>query len=247
MLNLKITVQYDGTRYAGWQTQKGNKQKKGIQEILESTLQGILQEKIRLIGSGRTDAGVHAKAQIANFKTNSKIPPKNLQKALNTLLPKDIIISDIKEVPLYFHSRFAAKSKLYRYQILNRSYSDPFLEDYAYFYHQPLDVKFMRQEAQCLVGKHDFASFQASSKTKKRSIRTIKSLKITRRGDLICIEVKADGFLYNMVRSITGTLIEIGRNRFKKGDLKRILLAKDRKLAGPTVPSKGLFLIKVGY
>lgn len=247
MLNIKITVRYDGTNYAGWQIQKGNKLKKSIQEVLENTLQAILQEKIRLTGSGRTDAGVHANAQIANFKTLSKIPLKNLQRALNSILPNDIVITEIKKAPLRFHSRFDAKYKLYRYQILNRRYQDPFLRDYAYFYPHPLDVNLMRREAKCLLGRHNFKSFQASGKIDREAIRTIKSLKIARNGDLIRIDVKADGFLHNMVRNIIGTLIEIGRKRFKKGDLKRILKGRDRKLAGPTAPARGLFLVKVDY
>lgn len=252
MFNIKLTIEYNGTNYAGWQCQKSKtpnpKYKiKTIQKTIEKTLQVILQEKIKLIGSGRTDAGVHAKAQVANFKTIFRISLKNIQKALNSLLPEDIVVKDIKKVPLDFHSRFNAKSKLYRYVILNRNYPDPFFRNYVYFYPHPLNVNLMRQEARCLIGRHDFKSFQAKGESDRFSIRTIKNLKIIKRGDFIYIDIKADGFLYNMARNIVGTLIDIGRYRLKKGDLKRILLAKDRKFAGPTVPAKGLFLIEVNY
>jgi tRNA pseudouridine38-40 synthase len=246
MRNLKLEIEYDGTNYAGWQVQAPQR-KKSIQEVLEKTLRKILQEKIRLIVSGRTDAGTHALAQTANFKTNSGISADKLRKGLNALLPDDISISKVEEVASNFHSRFDAKSKIYRYCLLNRPHPSAVLRNTVYFYPYPLDIKLMQKESRALVGRHDFRSFQAADKKERGSIRTIKELKISRKGDFINIDIEADGFLYNMVRNIVGTLVEIGRGRFKKGSLRRILLAKDRKIAGPTLPARGLCLLKVKY
>jgi len=246
MRNLKLTIEYQGTNYAGWQRQKSIKVKT-IQETIEEVLCKILQEKIKLIASGRTDAGVHAQAQVANFNTNSSIALNKLQRALNGLLPEDIVITKAEEAPLGFHSRFAAKSKLYRYTILNQKNPSAFLKDTAYFYPFPLDVKLMQKEARVLLGRHNFKSFQASDNIKRNSERTIKKLKIAKEKNLIYIDIEADGFLYNMARNIVGTLVEIGRGRFAGGSLKKILLARNRKLAGPTVPSQGLTLVGVRY
>jgi len=267
MRNLKLEIEYDGTNYCGWQVQKGHQvrrspchQSKSIQETIEKTLRKILQEKIRLIASGRTDAGVHALRQVANLKTNSNIALDKLQRALNGNLPDDITINKIEEVDLDFHSRFAAKSKIYRYTILNRGWSSPLLRNTVYLYPYPLDIKLMQKEAQCLLGKHDFKSFCASGTSAKDTARTIKKITVKRAfcelrtmnheqkdANLIIIDIEADGFLYNMVRNIVGTLIEIGRGRFPKGSLKKILLTKNRRIAGPTVPARGLCLIKVNY
>jgi tRNA pseudouridine38-40 synthase len=245
MPNLKLTIEYDGTDYAGWQTQ--HKKHKTIQQVIEDTLRVILQQDIKLIGSGRTDAGVHALGQVANFKTGSSIPPERLKKALNALLPKDIVICSVEEAEPLFHSRFAAKTKAYRYAILNRDYPSAILRARVHYCPHPLDIARMQKEAACLLGRHDFKAFQASSKKEKNPVKIIKKLAIRREGDIIYFDIEADGFLYNMVRNIVGTLIEIGRGRLKKGYLKRLLLSKDRRLAGPTAPAKGLCLMKVGY
>jgi len=248
MRNIKLEIEYDGRRRCGWQVQPRKISKKpSVQESLENTLRKILQEKIRITGAGRTDSGVHALAQIANFKTNSDIPVKKLQLALNGNLPKDISINKVEEVSLSFHSRFKAKSKVYRYTILNRAYPSALLKGRVQHLRYPLDVGLMRREARCLVGRHDFSSFRASGGQSQDSVRRIKSIRIARSKDLIHLEIEADGFLYNMVRNIAGTLIEIGRHKFKKGDTKKILLARNRRLAGPTAPACGLFLVGVRY
>lgn len=244
MRNIKLVIEYDGTNYAGWQIQKNAK---SIQGTLESALKRIIEEKVRLISCGRTDSGVHAIGHVVNFKTKSKIPLSNLQRGLNSILPRDIVIKKAQEVPLDFNSRYNAKSKVYRYTILNRSYPQALFRDYFYYVPYKLDLNLMRREAKCLVGKHDFKSFQAADKKECSSIRTIKKLNIKRKGDFIEIEIEADGFLYNMVRNIVGTLIEIGRRRFKGGSMKKILKAKNRDLAGPTAPAKGLCLAEVKY
>ncbi len=261
MRNLKLTIEYDGKNYCGWQIQNSSRftvhgsQKKSIQETIEKALQKILQEKARLIASGRTDAGVHALAQVANFKTNSNIAAEKLQKGLNGLLPEDIVITHIEEIGQDFHSRFAAKSKIYRYSVLNQPYPCALSRDRAYFCSYPLDIKLMRQEARCLLGRHDFKPFCASGSGSKTTIRTIKNISISvKRATLysvsctpIMIEIEADGFLYNMVRKIAGTLLEVGRGKFKKGHIKKMLLSRDFSLAGPTLPARGLFLVKVNY
>jgi tRNA pseudouridine38-40 synthase len=247
MHNIKLIIEYDGTNYCGWQVQRRNHKKASIQDTLEKTLSKILQQKIRLIGSGRTDAGVHAKAQVANFKTNTPIELIKLQKSLNGLLPDDIKVLKTEEASLNFHSRFDAKSKIYRYTILNRPYPSVFLKNSTYFYPYHLNVKLMQKEAKGLLGRHDFKSFQASDKTERDSVRIIKKISITKDKDLIHINIEADGFLYNMVRNIAGTLIEIGRGKFPEGSLKRIVALRDRRVAGPTLPACGLCLVKVKY
>jgi len=266
MRNIKLIIEYDGTNYCGWQVQNSRQssvvshQKKAIQEVIEKNLQKILQEKVRLIASGRTDAGAHAQAQVANFKTNSKISLEKLQKALNGLLPDDIVISKLEQVSPNFHSRFNAKSKVYRYAILNRNYPSALLRNQVYFYPYPLNVSLIRREAKCLLGKHDFKAFCASGSSAKNTARTVKNISIRRLAynpspityhlkerPLIVIDIEADGFLYNMVRNIVGTLIEIGRGKFYRGSMRKILRSRNRKLAGPTVPPHGLCLIKVKY
>lgn len=249
MKNILLKIQYDGTNYQGWQTQRkqGKTRFVTIQETIEKVLSQILQEKISLNGSGRTDSGVHALAQIANFKTNSLMPLSRMKIALNGLLPSDIRIILLKKVLADFHARFSAKSKVYRYVIVNKSYCPVFIRKYAWHITHTLDIEVMKQEAKVLLGSHDFKSFQAADKTKKDSVRTIKTINIIKRNNCINICIEADGFLYNMMRNIVGTLIEIGRGKFPPGSLKRILQRKDRKKAGVTAPSKGLCLDRVIY
>lgn len=253
MRNLKLEIEYDGASYCGWQVQNSlhsavcSPQKRSIQEVIEQALRKILQEKIKIIGSGRTDAGVHALAQVANFLTKSNISLEKLRLGLNALLPDDIVVAGIKEVSPHFHSRFDAKSKVYRYIILNRSYPSAILRDKAYFCPYPLDVRLMQQEAGVLLGRHNFKSFQAGDKEERDPVRTIKRIKVSGNKDFIYVDIEADGFLYNMVRNIVGTLVEIGRGKIPKGSLKEILVSCDRRLAGPKVPPYGLYLLRVKY
>lgn len=251
MRNIRLTIEYDGTNYSGWQIQQRRPKEIGtektIQGIIERVLDGILQEEVRLIGAGRTDAGVHALGQIANFKTKSKMPMVVIQRALNALLPKDIVIVYIEEAKPDFNARYDVRSKIYRYQILNRDYNSVF--DRLYQYHVPykLDVRLMRQEARILVGRHNFKSFQAADKRERMPVRNLRRISIRSDGPVISIDIEADGFLYNMARNIVGTLIEIGRGKFPPGSMRRVLRAKDRTLAGPTAPAKGLCLLRVRY
>jgi len=246
MRNLKLQIEYDGSNYCGWQAQR-NSSKKSIQEVIEKTLRKIISEKVKLIASGRTDAGVHALAQIANFHTHSQIPIDKLKLGLNSLLPEDIKISKIEEKGPKFHSRFSSKLKCYRYTILNRQHSSPLIRNKVYFYPHSLDLKLMRKESKALLGRHNFGSFVASPGKEKNPNKTIKKLNIIKDRDFIYIDIEADGFLYNMVRNIVGTLIAVGRGRLAKGRLKEILLARNRTLAGTTAPAKGLCLVKVKY
>jgi len=251
--NLKLEIEYDGSNYYGWQVQNGLRAgvsypaSKTIQHALEKVLKQLLQENIKLTVAGRTDSGVHALAQVANFKSRSKMPLKRMQWGLNGLLPRDIVVTKIKEVEPEFNSRFCAKSKIYRYKILNRRYSSALSRGQSYFFHHPLDVPLMRKEAKFLLGKHNFKSFQAVDSRQRNPVKTIKALSIKRVKDFVYIDIEADSFVYNMVRNIVGTLLEIGRGKFAPGSMRRILDARNRSLAGPTAPAAGLCLLKVRY
>ncbi|PIQ88577.1 MAG: tRNA pseudouridine(38-40) synthase TruA [Candidatus Omnitrophica bacterium CG11_big_fil_rev_8_21_14_0_20_42_13] len=260
MRNIKFTIEYDGTNYCGWQVQNRPKAEgrrpKTIQETIENVLKKIFQHKLELIASGRTDSGVHAIGQVANFKTGSKIPVLNIQRAVNSLLPQDISIKEARDAPLDFHSRFSAKSKTYRYLILNQPVRCVFLHKRAYFTPFTLNISRMRSAAKLFLGRHDFKAFCASSSSAKNTVRTIKKIIIrktfncppfTMRSPLISIDITADGFLYNMARSIVGTLIEVARGKIEKGVIRVILTSPDRSLIGPTAPANGLYLLNVQY
>lgn len=244
MRNIKLTIRYDGTDYSGWQSQKNAE---GIQDVIQRAVKKITGRKTTVIASGRTDSGVHALAQIANFKTASRIPLKNLKMALNTILPDDIKIFGCEEVSLKFNSQRSARTKLYRYTIYNNDFMDPFLRRFASKCFFKIDVGLMRKGAKFLVGRRDFTSFQTKDGVDRDACRTIKYIKIKREGDLIYIDIEADGFLYNMVRNIVGTLIEVGRGKFKADYVGEILKKKDKRTCGPTAPAKGLSLIRVMY
>lgn len=251
MHNFKLQIEYDGTHYHGWQVQNSKSRvyrpNKTIQCVLEKVLKKILRENIKLIVAGRTDSGVHALAQVANFKSATEIPLQRLRWAINCLLPPDIKITQVQKVALDFNSRFCAKSKVYRYTILNRKYSSALLANRVYFFHHPVDVKLMRSEARFLLGRHNFAAFQAAELRPRNPIRTIKRIKISKQNNFVYIDIEAGSFLYNMVRNIAGTLLEIGRGRFPKGSMAKILKSRNRKFAGPTLPAKGLCLVRVKY
>ncbi len=245
MRNIKLIIEYDGTNYQGWQ-----KQSKGetIQGVIEEKLKKITSEDIHLIGSGRTDAGVHALGQVANFKTNSNIDIYSLQRALNSLLPKDIVIKKVEEVELDFNARKNAKSKLYEYRILNQELPSPFLRTYAWHIPYKLNWIEIRRATQIIIGEHDFSSFRSAGSAVKNSIRKIFRAEWKKgKEGLILFEVEANGFLKQMVRSIVGTLVEVGRGKINSEEFKIILESKDRSKAGPTAPACGLFLKGVKY
>ncbi len=253
MPNIRLTIAYEGTNYSGWQRQT-RIQKKTIQGILEDTLSKITKERIRVIGAGRTDAGVHALGQVANFRTKKRISPEEFKKALNSLLPKDIVIRKAQRAKNNFQAQFDAKSKYYRYIIYQGPTPSPFLRNYAFYIPYRLNLKAIKEGAKYLIGKHNFSSFQLSGSTAQNPVRTITKLTITPyrgyrspKSRLISIDCVADGFLYGMVRSIVGTLIEVGKGKISPSKVEEILRAHDRRLAGPTAPAQGLYLIRVRY
>jgi len=251
MRNIKLTIEYNGTDFSGWQIQPKNT--RTIQGEIEKTLKKIFKKETRLTGSGRTDSGVHALGQVANFKTTSTLTSQEILKALNANLPKDITILEVKDVPETFHAQYSTKRKTYRYTILNRI--APSAQQYNFCLHYPysLKLKVMRQEAKSFIGKKDFKSFQSADTAKpalrkeKETVRTIYRLDIKKREDLVIIEVEANGFLYKMVRNIVGALIEVGGGQLLTGSIKHILSKKDRKAAGSTAKAKGLCLVEVKY
>lgn len=247
MRNICLTIEYDGTRFCGWQSQRDEKRLKTVQEEIEKAGKKLFGKRISLIGAGRTDSGSHAEAQVANFKVRSNLPLYNIKKGLNRYLPKDISILSVDYVKTDFHARFDSKGKLYRYTILNRRSRSPLLNRYSAFITYDLDINAMRKASKCFIGKKDFKSFQSSDKKDISSIRTIKSLTIVEKSPIIEIYIRADGFLYRMVRNIAGTLIDVGRLRLSPEDVKEILSKRHRPLAGQTAPAKGLCLVKVFY
>ncbi len=246
MPNIRLTIAYDGTNYSGWQIQKNAL---SIQAILEKALRKILNTKIKVTGAGRTDAGVHANGQIANFNSDAWLPEKNLKAALNSTLPEDISVIKVKKVSPKFNSQFDARSKVYKYTILNDSADRPLCRNFYWKVPYRLNMALMRKEAKALEGKHDFRAFQAKSALSgiKDTKRIIKNISISAREKFIFISIEGNGFLHNMVRVIIGTLVEVGRGYMNPGSVKKILLAKDRRKAGPTAPAKGLTLISVRY
>lgn len=252
MKNFRLTIEYDGTNYNGWQVQNRFQRRRGgrvktIQGILEDTLFKIFSKKIRLISSSRTDSGVHARVHIANFKVSTRLRPPQIKKAINSLVADDIIVRKTEEVSLGFNAQYDVSSKAYRYVICNQEYVSPFVRHYVYHFKQPLDVSIMRKEAKCLLGTHDFTAFKSSDGKVGNCKRTIKRLRIAKKAKFIEIAIEADGFLYNMVRNIVGTLIEIGRGKFPRGSMKKIIRDKDRRFAGPPAPAQGLCLMEVKY
>lgn len=244
MKNIKIVIEYDGTRYCGWQRQKNGV---SIQETIEKAIEKVTGEKIEIIGSSRTDAGVHAKGQVANFLTSSTVPPEKICYAINSFLPDDIVILSSQEVPLDFHSRYSSKGKKYSYTILNRKIPSALLKNYSAHIPYELNIEDMIRASKYFLGEHDFSAFKSTGSSVKGNVRTIKRLELIKDEDIIKMFIEANGFLYNMVRIIAGTLIEVGKGRIKPDDIPFILDSRDRKKAGPTAPAQGLCLEKVYY
>ena len=248
MRSIKLTLAYDGTAYAGWQVQQ---EEMTVQQVLEKAIKKITGEELRVIASGRTDAGVHALGQVVGFRTETHLPADVLQRALNAELPHDIAVLEAVEAPEDFHPIRDAVRKRYRYVIHDGPVRDVFRRRYCWQYHGRLDDAAMARAARALVGTHDFSSFETTGAERKDSIRTIYDVRVERgrggEGDLITIEVEADGFLYNMVRAIVGTLVEVGRGAQEEAWVAAVLAAADRRTAGPTAPPQGLFLVRVDY
>lgn len=244
MRRIFLEIAYDGTNYSGWQVQNNAV---SIQETIDKALSEWLGEEIHTIGASRTDAGVHARGNVAVFDTESLIPADKFAFGLNARLPEDISIQESFEVPAEFHPRFTETIKTYEYKILNRKFPDPTRRNDSLFYYGKLNVDAMNEAASYFVGPHDFKSFCAVNHDAKTTVRTIYSAMVDKDGDLITFEITGNGFLYNMVRIIAGTLIEVGKGKLKPEDIKMIMEARDRQKAGPTAPAHGLTLVEIEY
>jgi tRNA pseudouridine38-40 synthase len=244
--NIKLFVEYEGTNYHGWQSQGGSGQAT-IQETLEKALSSLTHEPTKVNGSSRTDAGVHARAYVANVMTSCPIPPAAWAPALNHFLPEDIRVLSSEEAALDFHARFSTIGKIYSYRILNRRAPSALYRHRAWHVNQPLDTRAMQGAAEHLAGQHDFSAFRAAGCSASSPIRTLKPIIITTSADMIELRLEADSFLQYMVRNITGTLVEVGLGRFRPEEVKQMLLSRDRKTAGRTAPAHGLYLVCVLY
>ena len=244
MRNLKLIISYDGTDFQGWQTQPGFRT---VHATIQKDLEQITNQKITLYASERTDTGVHAIAQVANFRAETNLSESKILLGLNALLPEDISISEITEVPYDFHSVKDAKKKHYRYVIRQSGIPDPLTRKFCHLVKQELDHKKMHAAAQQLIGTHDFRCFESEWPNRTNSIRTIYRTSINRMGPWIWFNIEGNGFLYNMVRAIAGTLIEIGRGHWHADKILALIELKASKYAGPTAPAKGLFLVRVSY
>ncbi len=243
--NFKLIVEYDGTRYFGWQRQV---EKPTIQAEIERVLSLLTRQSIILKGSGRTDAGVHAIGQTANFHCDTRISSQTFLRALNSLLPDDIVIRDCREVPDGFHARYDVVAKTYRYQILNHSIPSVMERHFSWHIQRPLHLRDMSESLSCLLGTHDFKAFEGIGSPRTHTVRTIHQAEIIDKGNgRLQFVITGDGFLRYMVRNIVGTLVRIGMKKMSPSDMERILLSKDRNIAGATAPAQGLFLVEVRY
>ena len=244
MKRVKLVVAYDGTNYHGWQVQDNGIT---IEEVLNRTISELVQEDIKVIGASRTDAGVHACGNVAVFDTESRIPGDKFSFALNQRLPEDIRIQESCEVDADFHPRYADTVKTYEYNILNRRFELPSKRLYAAFCYYPMDIERMNQAAAYLVGEHDFESFCSAGAQVQTTVRTIYAVNVTKDDDMVHIRITGNGFLYNMVRIIAGTLMQVGTGLMEPEQVKEILEARDRSKAGPTAVAKGLTLVEIRY
>ncbi|MHC4196872.1 MAG: tRNA pseudouridine(38-40) synthase TruA [Planctomycetota bacterium] len=271
MRNIKLIIEYEGTNYAGWQEQrvkdlhaetetetetgtvKGSEAGAGknpiptIQACVREAVIKVVGEEVVLYGASRTDAGVHALGQTANFKTSSDLPAENFVPAINFYLPPDIVARSAEEAPEDFHAQYLATSKVYSYTVLNDRVPCAINRNFSYRYPWPLDVDTMKEAAKYLTGRHDFRAFSVETSDKKDGVRTVKSFEVTREGRNVRLMVEADGFLYKMVRGMVGTLLLVGRGKLNTEEFGHILESRDRRLAGPTAPARGLILVKVNY
>jgi len=245
MRTIRLLIEYEGTKYLGWQVQPNGPT---VQGMIEERLNRLTGETVRLIGSGRTDAGVHAMGQVAHFKTQNPMEIPTLQRALNSLLPPDIVIHKVEEVDPLFHARKNCKSKVYEYRILNRSVRSAFHRGHTWHIPQKLNLGEMRRATQRLLGEHDFSSFRSAGSPTRTAVRKVIRAEWKRsREGLLTFEIEASGFLKQMVRAIVGTLVAAGRGKIDAEEFGRILESRDRTKAGPTAPAHGLFLKEVNY
>jgi len=241
---IKLTLEYDGARYAGWQLQENGET---VQGVVESALRKLLGEKVRVQGAGRTDAGAHALGQAAHFQTSRPLPLGNIRDGANAHLPPDVAVLKAEEASGDFHARYSARGKVYRYIVLVRPVRSAFLREYAWRVEGPLNLKAMKRAAALLLGRHDFSAFTAAGSSVQEKTRTVRRIAIARRGERLEFEFEADGFLYKMVRNIVGTLVAVGKGRMSPAEVKAVLASCDRTRAGPTAPAQGLYLVRVIY
>jgi tRNA pseudouridine38-40 synthase len=244
MRNLRLTLSYDGTDFHGWQTQPGLRT---VQQTLEDAVAALTRRRARVNASGRTDTGVHAVGQVVNFHSETRLAPEVLVRALNAHLPPDLVVRAAADVPEAFDANRDAQRKLYRYVIHDGPVPDLFLRRYCYHTRHRLDAAAMARAARPLRGRHDFRCFETGWPNRASSVRTVTHLAVNRLGDWLWLDVEADGFLYNMVRAIAGTLLHVGRGYWPESEVEAILRAADRTRAGPTAPAQGLFLMRVSY
>lgn len=263
MRNIRLTLAYDGTNYCGWQVQPNGT---SVQSVVETAIEKLTLQASSVFAAGRTDAGVHALGQVVNFHTNSEIPCEKIRSGLQRFLPTDVAVRRVEDVPGGFHARYDAQSKRYRYVILNSRARMPFVERYTYHIGHKLDAAAMHKAAQCLVGTHDFRSFESQFPNRSSSVRTVSELRVARYadwtlwsqqkpsqateeadGDFLYFDIVADGFLYNMVRSIVGTLLKVGYGQWSRDTVREILENQTRDHAGATAPPQGLYLVEVDY
>lgn len=244
MKRVRMVVAYDGTNYCGWQVQPNGIT---IEEVLNQQLSNLLGEEIVVTGASRTDSGVHSLGNVAIFDTNTRMPADKIAFALNQRLPEDIVVQGSMEVPLDWHPRYQESRKTYEYRIMNRTFRMPTRRLDTYFYHHPLDVEKMKKAASYLVGEHDFKSFCAVGAQVKSTVRTIYACDVEKENDIITIRVTGNGFLYNMVRIIAGTLIRVGGGDIEPDKIPEILEARDRNASGPTAPAHGLTMMGIEY
>jgi len=244
MRNIKFTIEYDGTNYHGWQSQINAV---AVQDVITDAIKKLTGEDCNLIGAGRTDVGVHALGQVANFVTESRIPAERFSYALNSILPEDIVIKKSEEANPDFHSRYSAKGKKYRYLIYNSIHPSALLRNRVYHVSFNLDFDSMQKASDFFLGMHDFSAFKASGSSVKTSERTITGVHLAKSEDIITFEIEGDGFLYNMVRIIAGTLVEVGAGKIQPEAIPEIIKSRDRNKAGKTAPAHGLYLIEVYY
>lgn len=244
MRNLLLTISYDGSNYHGWQVQKNAVT---VQEVFQNAVKKLFNQNIDIKGCSRTDSGVHANKYCVSFKTDTNIPCENIVMALNSYLPDDIAVLNCAHMDIDFHARYNVVKKEYVYVICNSKIRNPFLRNYAFWYRYDIDADYLNEQAQAFAGTYDYSGFCSANSGVEDTVRTVYSFEVSRKGDMVYFKVSADGFLYNMVRIMVGTLLFVNEGKIKKDELKNVILSKNRKLAGKTAPPQGLYLNDVIY
>lgn len=244
MRNVRVRLSYDGSRFHGWQRQEGFH---SVQGAVEEAIESLTGTRVAVHGSGRTDSGVHALGQVASFHLDSALPDDVLLRALNAHLEEGVAVRDLETCDDAFHAQKSARGKRYAYLVLEQPVRPPFGERHAHWVRGPLDLAAMRRGARALLGEHDFTSFASAGSPRRSNVRRVSSLKLLARRGRLAFVIQGNGFLYNMVRAVVGTLLEVGRHKWEPEAVARILAARDRSLAGPTAPAAGLYLLRVLY